>query len=58
MCVCGGVWPCNAAIEAAHAWQAGGGPIPDGTDDPPPLDFIQTAEGLHQLARRDRGSSR
>ena len=25
---CGGVWPCNAAIEAAHAWQADGRPIP------------------------------
>lgn len=47
---CGGVWPCNPAIEATHAWQADGGPIPDGTDSPP-LDFVQTAQGIYRLAR-------
>lgn len=52
---CGGVWPCNPAIEAMHAWSADGSPIPDGTE-PAPLDFVQTAQGIYQLARRDRGT--
>jgi hypothetical protein len=48
--------PCNQAIEAAHLWKAGDGPIPDGTDGPP-LDFVQTAQGLYRLARADRGET-
>lgn len=63
LCVCGGAWPCqrvmepcNQAIEAAHLWKAGDGPIPDGTDGPP-LDFVQTAQGLYRLARADRGET-
>lgn len=57
-CACGRVWPCHEAMEAPHAWSAGGGPIPDGAEERPPLDFIETAQGLYRLAHGDRTETR
>jgi hypothetical protein len=44
-CLCGAWWPCPATIEGQRVWQTGS-PIPDAV----PMDFIQTAKGLYQVA--------